>query len=55
MMNKQIKLLNFYSSKTYETQPFTFKEVLQLRDGIQIIKNQNYFLSSKIQLILKKS
>ena len=53
-MNKQLKLLNIYSSNIRETEPFTFNEVLQLRDGIKIIKNQNRFLSSKMQLILKK-
>ena len=52
-MNKQLEPLNIYSSKTRETQPFTFKEVLQLRDGIKIIKNQDHFLSYKIQSILK--
>ena len=52
-MNKQSKLLNTYSTKTRETQSFTFKQFLQLRDGIEIIKNQNHFLSSKMQVLLK--
>tara|TARA_B100000686_G_scaffold180648_1_gene187597 strand:- start:2735 stop:2920 length:186 start_codon:yes stop_codon:yes gene_type:complete len=53
-MKKQSKLLNIYSTKTRETQSFTFKQFLQLRDGIEIIKNQNYFFSSKTQFLLKK-
>ena len=52
-MNKQSKLLNIYSTKTRETQSFTFNQFLQLRDGIEIIKNQNHFLSSKMQVLLK--
>ena len=52
-MNKQAKLLNIFSTKTRETQSFTFKQFLQLRDGVEIIKNQNDFLSSKIQFSLK--
>ena len=52
-MNKQLKLLNIYSSKTRETEPFTFKEVLQLRNGIEIIKNQNHFFPCQMQFILK--
>ena len=52
-MNKQSKLLNIYSTKTRETQSFTFNQFLQLRDGIEIIKNQNHFLSSKMQALLK--
>tara|TARA_Y100001960_G_scaffold122691_1_gene130898 strand:+ start:1036 stop:1221 length:186 start_codon:yes stop_codon:yes gene_type:complete len=52
-MNKQSKLLNIYSAKTRETQSLTFKQFLQLRDGIEIIKNQNHFLFSKMQFLLK--
>ena len=52
-MNKQLKLLNAYSSKVCETQPFTLKQVLQLRDGIETVKNQNIFFSPKVLCILK--
>ncbi len=53
-MNKQSKILNIYSTKTRETQSFTFKQFLQLRDGVEVIKNQKHFFSSKVQFILKK-
>tara|TARA_B100000029_G_scaffold309766_1_gene302337 strand:+ start:80 stop:265 length:186 start_codon:yes stop_codon:yes gene_type:complete len=52
-MNKQSKLVKIYSTKTRETQSFSFNQFLQLRDGIEIIKNQNHFLSSKMQFLLK--
>ena len=52
-MSKKLKLLNIKIGKTRETEPFSFKEVLQLRDGIEIIKNPNNFFSSKLQLTLK--
>ena len=51
-MNKPLKPLKIYSSKTRETQPFTFKQVLQLRDGIEITKSQNRFSSSQLHFIL---
>ena len=51
-MNKPLKPLEVYSSKTRETQPFTFKQVLQLRDGIEITKSQNRFFSSQLHFIL---
>ena len=52
-MNKQSKLLNIYPTKIRETQSFTLNQFLQLRDGIEIIKKQNHFLSSKMQFLLK--
>lgn len=52
-MKKQLKLLNIHPTKTREAQSFTFNQFLQLRDGIEIIKNQNHFFSSKIQILLK--
>lgn len=42
-----------YSAAGKMAQPLSLKEVLQLRDGIGIIKNQGSTYSPNFQLVLK--
>ena len=40
-MNKSSKLLNSFSDRVAKAEPLTLKEVLQLRDGMEISRSLN--------------
>jgi hypothetical protein len=41
-MNRSPKSTLFFSNQLRKTQPLSLKEVLQLRDGLEIKRNENF-------------
>jgi hypothetical protein len=50
-MNKSSKLLNSFSDRVAKAEPLTLKEVLQLRDGMEISRPSNSRVPTTITLL----